>query len=88
MVHTTPPKLDKVDISSVEVPTAKALAARLGGKAPNDNLPDDDPGLLNFAAMESKIVCQMSSQLQRCWPDSDKLDCPIWYSRWSSFCDP
>jgi hypothetical protein len=59
--------------------------ARLESKAPNDNLADDDLDLLNFTAVESMIVCQTSSRLQRYWPDSGKPDCPIWYSGWSSF---
>jgi hypothetical protein len=66
MVHTTPHKEDKVDTSSGEVPTAEALAARPGSKASNDNLVNDDPNPLNFAAIESEIVCWMSSWLQRC----------------------
>jgi hypothetical protein len=61
MVHTTPPKEDKVDTSSVEAPTTQALVARPGSKAPNDNLVDDDPILLNFITVESEIICQMSS---------------------------
>jgi hypothetical protein len=57
MVHTTPPKEDNVDTSSAEASTAQALVARPGSKAPDDNLADDDPVLLNFAAVESEIVC-------------------------------
>jgi hypothetical protein len=56
MVHTTLPKVDKVDTSSTEVPTAQACL-------PDDNLADDDPDPLNFDMAESKIVCWMSSQL-------------------------
>jgi hypothetical protein len=87
-VHTTPPKEDKVDTSSVEVPAAQALVARSGSKAPDDNLAIDDLDLLNFAAVESEIVCWTSSQLQRSWPDSGKLDCLVWYFGWSVFCAP
>jgi hypothetical protein len=87
MVRTTPPKEDKVDTSSAEVPMAQALAARLGSKASDDNLADNDPDLLNFTAADSEIVCRMSSQLQRCWPDSGKPDCLVWYSGWSDFHD-
>jgi hypothetical protein len=88
MVRTTPPKVDKVDTSSMEVPTAQALVARPGSKAPNDNIADDDPDLLNFTMVEFEIICRMSSQLQRCWPNSRKPDCPIWNSGWSDFCAP
>jgi hypothetical protein len=63
MVRTTLPKVDKAGTSSTEVPTAQALVARPGSKAPDDNLADDNAGLLNFTAVESEIVCQMSSQL-------------------------
>jgi hypothetical protein len=42
MVHTTPPKEDKVDTSSVEAPIAQALQARLGSKASDDSLADND----------------------------------------------
>jgi hypothetical protein len=56
-------KEDKVDTSSVEVPTAPALVARSKSKAPDDNLGDDNPDLLNFAAVGSEIDCQMSSRL-------------------------
>jgi hypothetical protein len=63
MVRTTLPKTDKAGTSSVEVPTAQALVARLGSKTSDDNLADDDPDLLNFAAAESEIVCWMSSML-------------------------
>jgi hypothetical protein len=61
MVCTTPPKEDKVDTSSTDVPTGQALATRLRSKASGGNLVDDDPDLLNFDAVESEIVCQMSS---------------------------
>jgi hypothetical protein len=63
MVHTTPPKEDKVDTSSTEVPTTQALVARSGSKAPNDNLAEGDPDLLSFDAVESKIICWMSPRL-------------------------
>jgi hypothetical protein len=61
--HTTPPKEDKVNTSLTEVPTDQALVARLGSKAPNDNIGDDDPDLLNFAIVEVEIICRMSSRL-------------------------
>jgi hypothetical protein len=86
--HTTTPKEDKVGTSSVEVPTAQALVARLGSKALDDTLIDDDPDLLTSGAVESKIIYRMSSRLQSDWPDLGKLDCLIWYSEWSSFCAP
>jgi hypothetical protein len=70
VVRTTPPKEDKVGTSSVEPPTAQALAAQSRSKVPNDTLADDAPELLNFDAEEFEIVCQMSSRLQSCWPDS------------------
>jgi hypothetical protein len=61
MVRTTLPKGDKVGTPSAEAPTAQALVARSGSKAPNDNLADDDPDLLNFDAVDSEIVCRTSS---------------------------
>jgi hypothetical protein len=88
MVRTTPPKDDKVCTSSLKAPIAQALVARSGNKVQDDNLAHDDPDLLNFDAVESEIVCRMSSYLQKYWPDSGKLDCPIWYSIWSGFYDP
>jgi hypothetical protein len=88
MVHTTPSKEDKVDISSVEAPTAQALVARPRSKASDDNLADDDSDLLNFNAAESKIICWMSSQLWKSWPDSRKPDYLVWYSGWSGFHTP
>jgi hypothetical protein len=63
MVRTTALKEDKVDTSSAEAPTTQALAAQLGSKAPDDNLADNDPILLNLDVAESEIICQMSSQL-------------------------
>jgi hypothetical protein len=85
MVHTSPPKEDKVGTTSAEATTAEALVARPESKALDDNLADDDPDLLNFYTAESKIICRMSSQLQRCWLDLGKPECPVWYSGWSSF---
>jgi hypothetical protein len=70
VVRTTPPKEDKVGTSSVEPPTAQTLAAQSRSKVPDDTLADDAPELLNFDAEEFEIVCQMSSRLQSCWPDS------------------
>jgi hypothetical protein len=61
--RTTLPKEDKVGISSTEAPMAHALVARPGSKALDDTLIDDDPNLLIFGAVESKIVCRMSSRL-------------------------
>jgi hypothetical protein len=63
MVRTTPPKEDKVDTSSAEVTMGQALAARLGSKAPNNNMAGDDPDLLNFDVVESEIICWTSSRL-------------------------
>jgi hypothetical protein len=63
MVCTTLPKVDKAGASSTEVPTAQALVARLRNKASDDNLADDDFGLLNFTTVDSEIVCRMSSRL-------------------------
>jgi hypothetical protein len=63
MVHTTLPKVGKAGTPSAEVPTAQTLVARSGSKMSNDDLVDDDPGLLNFTAAESEIVCQTSSRL-------------------------
>jgi hypothetical protein len=50
-VRTTLPKGEKVDRSWTEEPTALALVARPGGKASDDTPFDDDPNLLNFAAV-------------------------------------
>jgi hypothetical protein len=88
MVLTTPPKEDKVDASSTEAPTAQALVARLGSKAPDDNLTNDDSDRMNFIAVESEVVCWMRIRLQRCCPDSGKKDCSIWYSGWPGFYSP
>jgi hypothetical protein len=66
MVHTTPPKKDKVDTSLVEDPTAQTLAARPGSKAPDDNLTYNDPDLLSCVVVESEIIFWMTSQLHRC----------------------
>jgi hypothetical protein len=63
MACTTPPTKDKVDTSLMEAPTAQALVTRLGNKTMDDILANDDPDLLNFDAVESKIACQMSSRL-------------------------
>jgi hypothetical protein len=63
MVRTTPPKEDKVDTSSTEVPTAQALVGRPRSKASNDNLADNDLDPLNFDATEFEIICRMSYQL-------------------------
>jgi hypothetical protein len=61
MVHTTLPKVDNVDASLAEAPMARALVARLGSKAPDDNPADDDPDLLNFTMVEFWIFWRMSS---------------------------
>jgi hypothetical protein len=63
MVHTTLPKVDKAGTISVEVPTAQTLVARQESKALDGNLADDDTGLLNFATVESEIICRTSSWL-------------------------
>jgi hypothetical protein len=60
MVHTIPPKEDKVNTSSAEVPMAQTLVAQQGSKTPDDNLADNDLDLLNFDAVEFDIVCLMS----------------------------
>jgi hypothetical protein len=60
MVRTTPPKVDKVDTSSVEAPMTQALVARSGSKALDDAPVDDDPDLLNFVAVMSWIVAWSS----------------------------
>jgi hypothetical protein len=88
MDRTTPPKEDKVGISSAEGPTAHAFVAQPDSEEPDDNLGDDDPDLLNFTVVGSKITCRMSSYLHTYWLDSGKLDCPIWDFGWSSFCSP
>jgi hypothetical protein len=51
MVYTTPPKVDKMDTSSADSPTTRALVDRPGSKAPNDNPRNEDPTLLNFTAV-------------------------------------
>jgi hypothetical protein len=56
MDRATPPKEDKVDTSLTDVPTAQALVARPESKAPDDNLGDNDPDLLNFATVGSEIA--------------------------------
>jgi hypothetical protein len=66
MACTTPPMEDKVDTSSAEAPMVQALVTRPKSEAPDDNLADDDPDLLNFDTVESEIVCRMSPRLQRC----------------------
>jgi hypothetical protein len=85
MVCTT---LPKVDTSSVETPTTQALVARPGSKTLDDNFADDDTDPLNFIAVESEIICRMSSQLQMCWSDSRKPGYLVWYSGWFSFRAP
>jgi hypothetical protein len=88
VVHTTPPKDDKAGASSAEAPMAQALVAQPGSMALNDTLADYDRDLLNFGTAESEIICQMSSRLQSCWPDSGKPDCSVWDFGWSSFHAP
>jgi hypothetical protein len=61
MAHTTLPKENKVGTSSAEAPTAQALVASLGNMAPDDNLGDGDPNLLNPVVVESETVCRLSS---------------------------
>jgi hypothetical protein len=77
MDHTNPPKEDKVGISSRRPPKAQTLVARSKSEAPDDNLGDDDPDLLNFTVVRIEIACPTSSLLQTYCPDSGKLDCPI-----------
>jgi hypothetical protein len=60
MVHTIPPKENKVNTSSAEVPMAQTLVAQQGSKTPDDNLVDNDLDFLNFDAVEFDIVCLMS----------------------------
>jgi hypothetical protein len=73
-VHTTLPKVDKVEISSAEALTVPALVARPESKVMDDTLFDDNLNLLNFVMVVSLIACWMSYQLQRYWPDLEKLD--------------
>jgi hypothetical protein len=65
MVHTTPPKADKVDTSSAKVLTAQALVARSGSKAPDDNLADDNLDLLNFTTVESDVTPHVTETLMK-----------------------
>jgi hypothetical protein len=76
-VHTTLPKVDKVDASSVVAPTVLPLLARPGSKAPNYTPIDDDPNLLNFAMAASWIASWMSCEPQRYWPNLGKPDGPV-----------
>jgi hypothetical protein len=55
MAHNTPPKEDKIGTSSAEDPMAQALVSRLGSKASDDALADDDSDLLNFDTTVSWI---------------------------------
>jgi hypothetical protein len=57
MKRTTPPKVDKEDTSSVELPMAQALVVQSENKALDDAPIDDDPDLLNFVAVVSSIGC-------------------------------
>jgi hypothetical protein len=52
-IRTTPPKEDKVDTLSMGGPMTQALVAQPRSEVSNDNHVDDDPDLLNFAAVES-----------------------------------
>jgi hypothetical protein len=63
-VCITPPKVDKVHTSSVEVPMAQALVARPRSTTPDGNPADDNPDVLNFATVESWIAYRMSSLLK------------------------
>jgi hypothetical protein len=53
IVRTT---LSKADTSSTEAPTTQALVAHRGSNASDDNLPDDNLDLLNFAMVGSWIA--------------------------------
>jgi hypothetical protein len=57
MDRITLPKVDKVNTSSVETPTAQTLVTRSGSKASDDAPVDDDPDLLNFVAALFWIGC-------------------------------
>jgi hypothetical protein len=57
MDRTTSPKVDKIDISSAEGPTAQALVAKSRSKASDDAPIDDNPNLLNFVAVVSWVGC-------------------------------
>jgi hypothetical protein len=55
----------------------------------SDDAPvDDDPKLLSFAAMVSRIGCWMSFLPQKNWPNLGKSDSLASETRWSAFCDP
>jgi hypothetical protein len=62
--------------------------ARLECKVSDDAPVDDDPKLLNFAAMVSRIGCWMSFLPQKNWPNLGKSDSLASETRWSAFCDP
>jgi hypothetical protein len=57
MDRTTQSKEDKVGTSSTEAPTTQASVSRSESEAPDDNLGDDSPKLLNFIAAVSWIGC-------------------------------
>jgi hypothetical protein len=79
MLHTTPPKVDKVDTPSAEPPTAQGLVARSESKMPDGDPADDDPDLLNFTVVVSWIAY---------WPDLGKPDGLVWETGWSGFHAP
>jgi hypothetical protein len=58
MDRTILPKVDKIDISSAEAPSAQALVAQLESKVSDDAPVDDDPDLLNFVTAVSWIGCR------------------------------
>jgi hypothetical protein len=56
MVHTTLPKVDKVDTLLAEAPIVPTLVAELKFRAPDDTPSNDDPNLLNYAVVVSWIT--------------------------------
>jgi hypothetical protein len=56
MVHTTLPKVDKVDTLLAEAPIVPTLVAELNFRAPDDTPSNDDPNLLNSAVVVSWIT--------------------------------
>jgi hypothetical protein len=77
----------KVEISSVEVPTAPTLVAQPEGKAPDDNPYDDGPILLNFVVDVFWIASHWRSYLlQMNQPNLEKLDVQVYQAGVPSFC--
>jgi hypothetical protein len=64
-VRTTLPKVDKAKTSSVKSHMVLTLVTLSRSKTSDDTPFDDDPNLLNFAAVVFWTTCWMSCLLQR-----------------------